>query len=346
MIDQPVRSKDAHDVPGTMQAIVQDRYGEAGDVLHPERIDRPEPGDGEVLLRVHAVGLERGLWHSMTGLPYPFRLITGIRTPRTRVRGREVAGRVVALGAGVTGFRPGDEVVGVVGISDGAFAEYAVAKANKLVPKPANVTFEQAAAVPISGLTALQAVRDAGMVQPGQRVLVIGASGGVGTFAVQIAKAFGAEVTGVCSAAKVDLVRSIGADHVIDYSRAEITDAGQRYDVIIDIGGHRPLGLLRQALTPRGRLVIVGSETGGRWLGGLDRQIRAALLSPFIGQKLIWFFSPERAADMAAMIELVESGTVTPAVERTYPLEETDAAVQHMAEGRARGKVVVTVSQG
>jgi NADPH:quinone reductase-like Zn-dependent oxidoreductase len=330
----------------TMKAIVQDRYGEAGDVLHPERIDRPEPGEGEVLLRVHAVGVERGVWHTITGLPYPFRLVTGIRGPRTRVRGREVAGRVAAVGAGVTGFRPGDEVVGVVGISEGAFAEYAVARTNKLVPKPATVTFEQAAAVPISGPTALQAVRDAGKVQPGQRVLIIGASGGVGTFAVQIAKAFGAEVTGVCSAAKVDLVRSIGADHVVDYSRAEITDAGLRYDVIIDIGGHRPLGLLRRALTPRGTLVIVGSETGGRFLGGLDRQMRAALLSPFIGQTLVWFFAPERAADMAAVIELVESGTVTPAVERTYPLEESAAAVQHMAEGRVRGKVVVTVGEG
>jgi NADPH:quinone reductase-like Zn-dependent oxidoreductase len=214
----------------------------------------------------------------------------------------------------------------------------------KLVPKPANATFEQAAAVPISGATALQAVRDEGKVQPGQRVLIIGASGGVGTFAVQIAKAFGAEVTGVCSAAKVDLVRSIGADHVVDYSRAEITDAGQRYDVIVDTGGHRPLGLLRRALTPRGTLVIVGSETGGRWLGGLDRLMRAALLSPFIGQTLICFFAPERATDMAALAELIESGKVTPAVERAYPLEET-AAVQHMAEGRARGKVVVTVSQ-
>src|ERR687895_1933879 len=261
MIDQPVRSEDAHDVPRTMQAIVQDRYGEAGDVLHPERIDRPEPGDGEVLLRVHAVGLDRGLWHSMTGLPYPFRLITGIRTPRTRVRGREVAGRVAALGAGVTDFRPGDEVVGVVGISDGAFAEYAVAKANKLVPKPANVTFEQAAAVPISGPTALQAVRDAGKVQPGQRVLVIGASGGVGTFAVQIAKAFGAEVNGVCSAAKVDLVRSIGADHVIDYSREDFAEGEQRYDLILDIGGDSTLSRLPRALPPQGAPVIV-------WGGG------------------------------------------------------------------------------
>src|SRR5918999_842302 len=208
----------------TMKAIVQDRYGEAGDVLHPERIDRPEPGEGEVLLRVHAVGVERGVWHTITGLPYPFRLVTGIRGPRTRVRGREVAGRVAAIGAGVTAFRPGDEVVGVVGISEGAFAEYAVASARKLVPKPADITFEQAAAVPISGPTALQAVRDAGKVQPGQRVLVIGASGGVGTFAVQIAKAFGAEVNGVCSTTKVQMVRSIGADHVIDYTQEDFAE--------------------------------------------------------------------------------------------------------------------------
>jgi NADPH:quinone reductase-like Zn-dependent oxidoreductase len=328
----------------TMQAIVQYAYGEAREVLRHERIDRPKPGNGEVLLRVHAVGVERGIWHFMAGRPNAVRLVTGIRAPRKRVRGREVAGRVDAVGAGVTGFRPGDEVVGLVGLLDGAFAEYAVAKASKLVPKPANVTFEQAAAAPVSGSTALQAVRDAGKAQPGQHVLVIGASGGVGSFAVQIAKAFGAEVTGACSTAKVDFVRSIGADHVVDYQSAEITDTGQRYDVIIDTGGHRPLRLLRRALTPRGRLVIVGSETGGRWLGGLDRQIRAALLSPFISQTLVWFTASENATDLATLIELIESRKVRPAVERAYPLEETAAAVQHMTDGRARGKVVVTVT--
>jgi NADPH:quinone reductase-like Zn-dependent oxidoreductase len=328
----------------TMQAIVQHAYGEARDVLRHERIDRPKPGNGEVLLRVHAVGVERGIWHFMAGRPNAVRLVTGIRAPRSRVRGREVAGRVESVGAGVTGFRPGDQVVGLVGLLDGAFAEYAVAKASKLVPKPANVTFEQAAAAPVSGSTALQAVRDAGKAQPGQHVLVIGASGGVGSFAVQIAKAFGAEVTGACSTAKVDFVRSIGADHVVDYQSAEITDTGQRYDVIIDTGGHRPLRLLRRALTPRGRLVIVGSETGGRWLGGLDRQIRAALLSPFISQTLVRFTASENATDLATLIELIESRRVQPAVERAYPLEEAAAAVQHMTDGRARGKVVVTVT--
>lgn len=342
-VEQPVRPEEARSATRTMKAIVQYEYGEA-DVLRPERIDRPEAGDGEVLLRVHAVGVERGVWHFMAGRPNAVRLLTGIRAPRTRVRGREVAGRVEAVGAGVTGFRPGDQVVGLVGLLEGAFAEYAVARAGKLVPKPANVTFEQAAAAPVSGLTALQAVRDAGSVQPGQRVLVIGASGGVGTFAVQIAKAYGAEVTGVCSGAKADLVRAIGADHIMDYQRTEITDTGQRYDVIVDTGGHRPLNLLRRALAPRGKLVVVGSETGGRWLGGLDRQMRAALLSPFIGQTLVWFNASENAADLAALAELIESGKVTPTVERAFPLEETAAAVQHMADGRARGKVVVTVS--
>jgi NADPH:quinone reductase-like Zn-dependent oxidoreductase len=344
-VEQPVRPREPQSAVPTMRAVVQYEYGEARDVLRPERIDRPAPGEGEVLLRVHAVGVERGVWHFMAGRPNVVRLVTGIRAPRTRVRGREVAGRVEAVGTGVTGFRPGAEVVGLVGLLGGAFAEYAVAKAGKLVPKPPNVSFEQAAAAPVSGSTALQAVRDAAKVQPGQHVLVIGASGGVGSFAVQIAKAFGAEVTGVCSTAKLDLVRSIGADHVVDYRRTEITETGRRYDVILDTGGHRPLRLLRRALTPRGTLVIIGSETSGRWLGGLDRQMRAALLSPFVGQKLVWFNTSENAADLVALTELMASGKLTPAVERTYPLEETATAVQHMSDGLATGKVVVTVGE-
>ena len=242
----------------TMQAITQDHYGEAGDVLRLEEIARPAIGDEDVLLRVHAAGVDRGVWHLMTGLPYPVRLACGIRAPKTRVRGREVAGRVEATGSAVTALRVGDEVFG---IADGSFAQYASARPGKLAPKPANLTFAQAAAVPVSALTALQAVRDRGRVQAGQKVLVIGASGGVGTFAVQIAKAAGAEVTGVSSTAKLDLVRSLGADHVIDYTRDDITAGGHRYDVILDTGGHRPLSQLRRALTPRGTLVIVGSET-------------------------------------------------------------------------------------
>ena len=325
----------------TMKAIVQDEYGEAEDVLRLAEIDRPEIGDDEVLLRVHAAGVDRGVWHLMTGLPYLLRFIGygGLRAPKTRVRGSDVAGRVEAVGTGVTGI-PGDEVYG---IAEGSFAEYAVAKADKLAPKPRNLTHQQAAAVPISALAALQAVRDRGQVQPGQKVLVIGASGGVGMFAVQIAKAFGAEVTGVCSTTKMDLVRSLGADHVIDYSRDDIADAAQRYDVILDIGGHRSLTHLRRALTPQGTLVIVGSETGGRWLGGFDRSLRAPLLSPFVGQTLTMLASSENAKDLTVLTELIESGTVTPVIDRTYPLSETATAIQYMTDGHARGKVVITV---
>ena len=259
----------------TMQAIIQDRYGEAEDVLRLEEIARPAIGEEEVLLRVHAAGVDRGVWHLMTGLPYPVRLAGyWIRAPKTPVRGREVAGQVEATGPAVTTLHVGDEVFG---IADASFAQYASARPDKLAPKPANLTFTQAAAVPVSALTALQAVRDRGHVRPGNRVLIIGASGGVGTFAVQIAKAAGAEVTGVCRTAKMDTVRSLGADHVIDYTRDDIAAGGGRYDVILDTGGNRALKHLRAVLDPRGTLVIVGAETGGRWLAGSDRQLRALL---------------------------------------------------------------------
>jgi NADPH:quinone reductase-like Zn-dependent oxidoreductase len=325
----------------TMHAIVQDTYGEAEDVLRLEQIARPEIGDDEVLLRVHAAGVDRGVWHIMAGLPYPIRLAGyGVRAPKTRARGREVAGRVEAIGKDVTTLRPGDEVFG---IGEGTFADYARARADKLAPKPTNLTFEQAAATPISGLTALQAVRDRGRVQPGQNVLVIGASGGVGTFAVQIAKAYGAIVTGVCRTSKVDLVQSLGADQVIDYTRDDITSGGQRYDVIIDIGGHRSLKHLRRALTPRGTLVIVGSETGGRWFGGFDRSLRAPVLSLFVSQNLHALVNSENARDLIALTDLIESGKVTPAIDKTYPLSETPAAIQYMQQGQARGKVVITI---
>jgi NADPH:quinone reductase-like Zn-dependent oxidoreductase len=323
-----------------MRAAVQDRYGEAEDVLRVEEIARPVIADDEVLVQVHAGGLDRGVWHLMAGLPYPVRLAGyGVRAPRDRVRGRDVAGRVEAVGKAVTRLRVGDEVFGV---AEGSFAEYARAKEDKLAPKPANLTFEQAAAVPISALTALQGLRDHGQVQPGQKVLVIGASGGVGTYAVQIAKAFGAVVTGVCSTGKVDLVRSLGADHVIDYTVQDI-DGGQRYDLILDIGGHRPLRTLRRALAPHGRLLIVGSETGGRWLGGVDRQVRAMLLSPFVGQKLGTFMCSENADDLVVLTDLIEAGRVRPVVDRAFPLDEVRAAIRYMQDGRARGKVVVTV---
>jgi NADPH:quinone reductase-like Zn-dependent oxidoreductase len=326
---------------GTMRAIVQDAYGEA-DVLRLAEIDRPAIGDDEVLVRVHAAGVDQGAWHLMAGLPYPVRLAGyGVRAPKTPVRGRELAGRIEAVGRGVTTLRPGDEVFGV---AEGAFAEYAPAAAAKLAPKPGGLTFQQAAALPISGLTALQAVRDQGRVTAGDRVLVIGASGGVGSFAVQIAKAFGAEVTGVASTGKVDLVRSLGADHVVDYRLGDDLGAGERgYDVIIDTGGNRPLSVLRRALTPTGTLVLVGAETGGRWLGGTDRQLRAMVLSRFVRQRLRTFIASEKAADLLALSALVESGAVTPAVDRTFPLAETPAAIRHMREGKARGKVVIDV---
>jgi NADPH:quinone reductase-like Zn-dependent oxidoreductase len=324
-----------------MKAIVQDRYGEAGDVLRVAEIARPEIGADEVLLRVRAAGVDRGVWHVMAGLPYPLRLAGyGVRAPKNPVPGSEVAGVVQAVGKDVTRFRPGDEVFG---IGKGSFAEYACAREDKLAAKPANLTYEQAAAVSISGLTALQGLSDRGHVQRGQKVLVIGASGGVGTFAVQIAKAFGAEVTGVCSTTKADMVRSLGADHVIDYTRDDIADGGQRYNVILDVGGHRSLNRLRRALTPRGTLVIVGSETGGRWLGGFDRSLRAPVLSLFVGQKLAALVSSENAHDLIVLTELIESGAVTPVIDRTFPLSEAPAAIQYVVDGHARGKVVITV---
>ena len=325
----------------TMQAITQDRYGEAEDVLRLQEITRPAIGEEEVLLRVHAAGVDRGVWHLMTGLPYPVRLAGyGTRSPKTPVRGREVAGRVEAAGRAVTALHVGDEVFG---IADGSFAEYASARPEKLAPMPANLDFTQAAAVPVSALTALQAVRDRGHVQAGNRVLVIGASGGVGTFAVQIARAAGAEVTGVCRTAKMDMVRSLGAHHVIDYTRDDIAAAGHRYDVILDIGGNRSLRHLRALLDRRGTLVIVGGETGGRWLAGSDRQLRALLLSRFTGQTLTTLICSENKPDLLALTSLIESGQIRPVIDRTYPLGQTPAAIQYMRDGHARGKVVISL---
>jgi NADPH:quinone reductase-like Zn-dependent oxidoreductase len=330
--------------PTTMRAVVQDRYGpDPEGLLRVEQIDRPVTGDDEVLVRVHAASVDRGTWHIMAGLPYPIRLAGfGLRRPRYANPGRSFAGTVEAVGTGVAGFAPGDEVYGTCNAS---FAEYATVPVGKLAAKPATLTFEQAAAAPISAVTALQGLRDRGRVQPGHEVLIVGASGGVGTFAVQIAKAFGAEVTGVCSTSKVDLVRSLGADHVIDYTAEDVED-GQRFDVVLDTGGHRSLRRLRRMLTRRGTLVIVGSETGGRVLGGFDRTIRAMLLSPFVSQSLAPLASSENAADLVVLAGLVESGQVTPVVDRTYPLEEAAAAIRHLLDGGARGKLVVSVSPG
>ena len=323
-----------------MKAIVQDSYGSA-DKLEFSDIDMPVPADDEVLIKVRAAGMEPGVWHLMTGLTYMIRLGFGLRKPKARVKGSDVAGVAEAVGSSVTRFRPGDEVFG---IANGSFAEYSTAEEKKLVHKPGNLTFEQAAALPISGLTALQAVRDKGEVEPGQKVLVIGASGGVGSLAAQIAKAHGARVTGVCSTSKTDLVRSLGADEVIDYTREDFADGTRNWDVIIDTGGRRSLSHLRRALAPRGILVLVGGEGGGKLMGGFGRQIfRAPLLSMFVGQKLRWFVSPERQEDLEALADMAAAGKLTPAVDRTFQLPEAADAVRYWESGRARGKVVVTV---
>ena len=324
-----------------MKAVVRDRYGSA-EVLELREIDKPEIADDEVLVRVHAAGVDRGVWHIMTGMPYPIRLAGyGLRAPKNPVLGADLAGVVDAVGADVTRFQRGDEVFG---IGQGTYAEYARAPENKLAPKPANLTFEQAAAVAISGLTALQGLRDQGKVQPGQQVLITGASGGVGTYAVQLAKAFGAEVAAVCSTAKVDLVRSLGADHVIDYTHEDFAASERRYDVIIDIGGNPSLSRLRRALAPKGTLVISGGETDGRWLGGADRQLRALLLSRFVDQKLTTFISSENHEDMIILKDLIESGKITPVIDRTYPLSEAPEAIRYLERGNARGKVVITLT--
>ena len=323
-----------------MKAIVQDTYGST-DALDLRDIDTPVIADDEVLVRVHAAGVDRGVWHLMTGLAYPIRLAGyGLRAPKTPVPGLDLAGVVEAVGDTVTRFRPGDEVFG---IGKGAYAEYARAPEDKLVPKPANLTFDQAAVVAISGLTALQSLRDQGRIAAGQNVLIIGASGGVGTYAVQIAKAYGAHVTGVCSTTKTDLVRSIGADRVIDYTQDDFADGEHRYDLVIDIGGNSSLSRLRRALTPTGTLVIVGGEGGGRWLGGLGRLLRARLVSPFVSQRLTTKMPSENAEDMLALTELIEAGKVTPVIDRTYALSEVPKAIRYMEEGHARGKVVITL---
>jgi len=323
-----------------MKAIVQDTYG-SPHVLELREIDKPVVGDDEVLVRVHAAGVDQGVWHLMAGLPYLLRVAgVGLRAPKNPVRGVDVAGRVEAVGENVTRSQPGDDVFGTC---RGSFAEYACAQEDQLVPKPANLTFEHAAAVPVSGCTALQAVRDRGNVRPGQQVLIIGAGGGVGTFAVQLAKGFGAEVTGVCSTTKVELVRAIGADRVIDYTREDFADDRNRYDVILDIAGNRSLSHLRRALDPEGTLVLVGGEGGGRWLGGVDRTLWALVLSPFVRHKLGTWIATQPKEDLQALHELLETGKLTPVVDRTFPLSEVAEAIRYMREGHARGKVVITV---
>lgn len=324
----------------TMKAITQQRYGSA-DVLELETIDRPTIGDTEVLVRVAAAGVDRGVWHLMTGLPYPTRLAFGWRRPRTPVPGMDVAGVVEQVGSEVTRFSEGDVVFG---IGRGTFAEYARASQDKLAAVPKGLDLASAGALAVTGSAALQAVEDHGRVQPGQHVLVLGASGGVGTYAVQIARALGAIVTGVASTDKLDLVRDLGADHVIDYRTDDPLDGAKRYDVIIDTGGNRPLRHLRRALTPQGTLVIVGGEGGGRWLGGLDRQARAILLSTISRQRLATFVAKEDASHLERLADLVEARAVTPVIDRHFSLDQTAAAIRHLETGAARGKVTIAVA--
>jgi NADPH:quinone reductase-like Zn-dependent oxidoreductase len=322
-----------------MKAMVQDTYGPP-EVLKLRDIAKPLIGDDDVLLRVRAAGLDPSVWHLMTGLPYLVRMMFGLRKPRTPVRGWDVAGVVEAVGKNVTQFRPDDEVFGSC---RGAFAEYASAEADKLLPKPANLTFEQAAAVTVSACTALQALRNAGKLRPGQHVLITGAGGGVGSFAVQIAKAFGATVTGVCSTTKTDLVRSIGADYAIDYTREDFTTGRQRYDLILDMAGKPSVSHLRRALTPRGTLVVVGGEGGGRWTGGLGESLRWIAVSPFVRKKFRLLMATVRKEDLQTLKELIEAGKVTPVIDRTYPLGEVPEAIRAWERGHARGKVVIIV---
>jgi NADPH:quinone reductase-like Zn-dependent oxidoreductase len=323
----------------TMHAVLQERYGTSS-VLHLGRVAIPVIGDHDVLIEVRAAGLDRGTEHLMTGKPYAMRLATGIRHPKNPVPGRDVAGIVADIGSAVTRFAIGDEVYG---IAPGSFAEYAVARETQLARKPSNLSFAQAAVVPVSAATALRALVDVGRVQSGQSVLVLGASGGVGSYAVQLAKAFGAEVTGVCSTTKADLVASLGADHVIDYNRDDFADGTRTYDLVLDIAGSPSLGRLRQALKPRGTAVFVGGEGAGV-ITGMGRQMRGVLISLFLKQRLVLLVAKERASDYERLTDLIETGQVAPSLDRTYPLEEVPHAMQQLETGQVRGKVAITPS--
>jgi NADPH:quinone reductase-like Zn-dependent oxidoreductase len=323
-----------------LKAITYHRYG-GPDVLEFEDVDEPVVGDGDVLVRVRAASVNPRDWHFMRGMPYFMRLQFGLRSPKEAGLGSDVAGQVEAVGRSVKRFRPGDEVF--ADVVTGGFAEHVAVPEDLLELKPANLTFEEAATVPLAGLTALQGLRDHGRVKPGQQVLIIGASGGVGTFAVQLAKLFGAEVTGVCSAGKLDMVRSIGADHVVDYTQEDFTRSGRKYDLILQLAGTRSPAECRRALTPRGTLLLSSGESPGRWIGPVDRMIKAAALSPFVGQRLRPFLAKRSGEDLRVMSELIESGKVSPVVDRTYPLSGTPEAIRHLEEGHARGKIVITV---
>lgn len=324
-----------------MNAIVYHEYGTA-DVLRLEEIERPVLGNNQVLIEVRAAAANPLDWHYMRGTPYLMRMDSGLFRPKSTRLGVDVSGRVVAVGENVTRFKPGDEVFGTAG---GAFAEYARASEDKVVLKPANLSFEQAAAVPVAALTALQGLRDKGRLQPGQKVLINGASGGVGTFAVQIAKSFGAEVTGVCSTRNVEMVRALGADHVIDYTKEDFGQSSDRYDLILDNVGNRSLGDFRRVMNPEGIYVLIGGggPDDGRWIGPFARVIKACLLSPFVSEELVMLLASINKDDLLLMKELMEEGKVTPVIDRTYALSEVPEAIRYLEKGHARGKVIITV---
>lgn len=322
-----------------MKAIVHYEYGAPSDVLKVAETDKPKPEDDEILIRVHAASVHAGDWGIVRGVPYFVRMGTGLRKPKAIVVGTDVAGKVESIGGEVKDFEPGDEVFGVCA---GACAEYARARADRMVHKPANVSFEQAAAVPTSALAALHGLRDAGDLKAAKNVLVIGASGGVGPFAAQIAKAPGAQVTGVCSSENIQMALSIGADHVIDYAREDFSQRPERYDLILDVAGNRPLSVSRRALSPKGTLVIVGGR-GGPWLMGTGRTLQAMVLSPFVRHALRAFVSMPKKANLVLLAEMLETGKIKPVIERTYPLDETMAAIDYIDQGHARGKLVLTV---
>ena len=324
----------------TMKAIVYCDYG-APDVLKLETIAKPVPNDDQVLIKVRAASVNPYDWHFMRGEPYVMRIGNGLRKPKNTRIGVDFSGVVEAVGKNVTQFKPGDEVFGG---RSGAFAEYIVMLEKNLIPKPENISFEQAGAVQIAGLTALQGLRDAGNLQAGQKVLINGASGGVGTFAVQIAKSLGANVTGVCSSRNVELVRSLGADHVIDYTKDDYTSGAERYDLILDMVGNHGLLANRRALTADGKYVMIGGPKG-RWLSPLDTIIRAFLLQPFVKQEMKFMMSKINRDDLMLLRDLMHSAKVTPVIDRTYPLPQTSEAVAYVESGRARGKVVITVGQ-
>lgn len=323
-----------------MKAIVQEEYG-SPDALALREVERPAPRDHEVLIRVRAASVNPADWHFMRGVPYLMRAQAGLRHPKIKVLGRDLAGEVESVGNNVTRFRPGDEVFAEA--EAGGFAEYACVSEDLLERKPANSSFEQAAAVPLAAVTALQGLRDVGQLQPAQRVLIIGASGGVGTFAVQLANWLGAEVTGVCSTRNLDMVRSLGADQVIDYTQGDYLRSGQRYDLIFQLAGTSSPSEFRRALAPRGTLVVSSGDSNGRWIGPLDRTVKALVLSPFVSQKLRPFLAKPNKEDLRALKELIETNKIAPVIDRTYSLGEVPDAIRYLEEGHARGKVSISI---